>query len=382
MYSAKRPSKWPVIVILILASWLMAACGSRISNANWPGLTADGDSVYVAYGNGVLAYNVAERKQEWLFSPQPNHLFFYAAPSVQDGRIVLGDFGASGGFLSPGVVTTIYGLENGSSSTPDELWTNSELASDRIVAPPLQIGDTAFVGTSDNQLLAIDTVSGKLLWKFETAHSIWAQPAYKDGIVFVACLDKNMYALDAETGVEEWHVTLDGATSGQPLVDTDYVYVTSFDRKLHAFSVNSGELQWEVDAQDWIWGAATMADNAVYFADAAGNVYAVDARTGDSLWTQHVNGVVQASPVAADGILYVTAVTEPGRNETGGLLTALSTSDGTQIWQQETVLPLYTTPVLVDKVLVVAVQDPLTLLIAFDAETGVKRWDLPVPNQS
>ncbi|MCB8966421.1 MAG: PQQ-binding-like beta-propeller repeat protein [Ardenticatenaceae bacterium] len=382
MYAAKRPSKWPVVVILVLASWLVVACGSRISNANWPGLTADGENVYVAYGGGVLAYNVVERTQEWLFAPQPGRLAFYAAPSVQDGRVVVGDFGASGGFFSPGVVTTIYGLEGNGGSTPDELWANSELTTDRIVASALQVGDTAFIGTSDNQLLAIDTISGDLIWKFETEHSIWAQPSYKDGIIFVTCLDKNVYALDAETGAEKWRLTLEGATAAHPLVDTDYLYVTSFDRKLHAISLSTGEAQWVVDAQDWIWGAAALSDGAVYFADAKGNVYAVDAETGDALWTQQVDGVVQASTVVANGIVYVASVTTLEDGQPAGLLTALSTDGGAQLWQQETIVPLYTTPVLVDGTLVVAVQTADTLLIAFDAATGVKQWDLPIPGQS
>ncbi len=379
MYAAKRPSKWPVVIILILASWLIVACGGQVSNATWPGLTTDGQNVYVAYGSGVLAYNVAERAQEWLFASPRSGLAFYAAPSVQDGRIILGDFGVSAGFLSPGIITTIYGLENSGGGAPSELWANRELTTDHIVAPPLQVGDTVFVGASDNQLLAVDAVSGSLRWKFNTAHSIWAQPAYKDGIVFVACLDKNVYAIDATTGVEKWRMTLGGAASSQPLVDTDYLYVTSFDRKLHALSLQSGEAQWVVEAQDWIWGAAALADGVVYFADAKGNVYAVNATTGASLWTQQVAGVVQASTVVANDVVYIASVITLENGDPGGLLTALSAATGVQLWQQETIMPLYTTPVLVDNTLVVAVQTADTLLIAFDAQTGVKQWDLPVP---
>ncbi|MCA9961160.1 MAG: PQQ-binding-like beta-propeller repeat protein, partial [Anaerolineales bacterium] len=121
---------------------------------------------------------------------------------------------------------------------------------------------------------------------------------------------------------------------------------------------------------------------AVYFADAKGNVYAVDAETGDALWTQQVDGVVQASTVVANGIVYVASVTTLEDGQPAGLLTALSTDGGAQLWQQETIVPLYTTPVLVDGTLVVAVQTADTLLIAFDAATGVKQWDLPIPGQS
>ena len=128
MYAAKRPSKRPVIFVMILVSWLLVACGGRLSNANWPGLSASGDMVYVAYGNGVLAYDVANGAQAWSFSPAPGRLLFYAAPSIEDGRVVVGDYGASGGFFSPGVTANVYGLRETDGAVPDELWTSSSVA--------------------------------------------------------------------------------------------------------------------------------------------------------------------------------------------------------------------------------------------------------------
>ncbi len=381
MYEAKRPSKRLVILILVISAWLLAACGSRLSNANWPGLSVDGNTVYVSFGNGVLAYDVVAQSQEWVFSPQPGRLSIYAAPSVEDGRVVVGDYGVSQGFLSPGVVVSAYGLQGGAGDTPDELWTLNNIASDRIVAPPLQVGDRAYIGTADNQVVALDANNGDELWRFEANHSIWGQPTYKDGTLFVASLDKHVYALDAESGAEIWSAELDGAVASKVVVDTNLIYVTSFDRQLHALNKDSGNIEWSVPAEDWIWGAPVMGDNVVYFADSTGTIYAVDAVSGSVMWTNQVDGTVQTTPTFLDNVLYIASDKGVDAETPTGLLTAMSIEDGgTVLWQQELTLPIYTAPVVTGDDVVVAVQGTEDLLVAFDKLTGTKKWDVAPPD--
>ena len=75
----------------------LAACGTRLDNQNWPGLAVDGSTVYVAYGSGILAYDVAAQTQVWSFPDEPSaSVSFFAAPSISDERIVFGDYGAIG----------------------------------------------------------------------------------------------------------------------------------------------------------------------------------------------------------------------------------------------------------------------------------------------
>lgn len=379
MYAAKRPFIRPAVFVFILASWLMAACATQVTSANWPGLSAEGDTVYVAYGKGVMAYDVTNQAQKWLFSPNPARLQFYAAPSVQDGRIVVGDFGAAGGFLSPGVVVSIYGLQNGEGAAPNELWANAEIATDRIMAPPLQVEDRVYVGTADNQLFALGAQSGELIWNFTASHSIWAKPAYKDGIIYLASLDKNVYALHAEDGSTVWQTSLEGAIAGAPVVNGDLLYVAAFDQKLHALSLQTGAEQWSAASEDWVWGTPVLADTAVYFADAQGHVYAVDAQTGTSLWSQQVDGVIQTGLTVADDMVYVVSVLGVDTDEVSSFITALDVTDGQTVWQQQVDTAVYTTPVIVDNNLVVAVISETDILLAFDKTTGSSLWRVAPP---
>ncbi len=382
MYAAKRPLRRPTIFLLIIASYLLVACGARAANTNWPGLSTDGEKVYVAYGPGVIAYDVASQTQTWSFPAESNRaLQFFAAPSVQDGRIILGDFGASGGMLSPGVVVTLYALNDTDQGSPGVLWTNGELVSDRIVASPLQIGDQLFVGTANNYLIAVDATTGTKQWEFEAGHSIWGQPAFKEGILYVSSLDKSIYALEAETGQKLWQTELSGALASSPVVNTDLVYVASFDNQLHALDMQTGQEKWAASAQDWIWDSPAFADGIVYFADIKGNVFAVDGSSGEQIWSQQLNQPVQTSPVIVGDTVYIASGGDIEAEEPQGALTALDAVDGKQRWQKPAPGPLYTTPVVVGDTIIVALQSETALLVAFDLETGSQQWVYTPPQE-
>lgn len=377
MKAVRRSVNRPSFFLIILLSWLLVGC-SMVENVSWPGLVADGPYAYVSYGPGIVAYDVEAREVKWVYAPQPGAINFFAAPSVADGRLIVGDYGAPGGFINPSVTVTIYALSNGSQPEPTVLWTEQNLATDRIVAPALQVGNQVYIGTADNQLLALNAETGDLIWQFRTGHSVWGSPTYKDGRLFITSLDRGIYALEAETGDLLWERTLGGAIASQAVVNDDLVYVSSFARGVHALSVETGEEQWLAPTADWVWGAPALDNGVLYFASAQGDVHAVDAQTGAEIWRQEILGAIQTTPVVNGDLLYI-ASERRGENG-GGLLTALSLSEnGRQVWQNNTPEPLYTTPVVVGDSVIVALQSDSALLIGFNQETGVQQWILPPP---
>jgi outer membrane protein assembly factor BamB len=372
LYEAKRPLVRPFIIILILVAFVLAACSGGISNTSWPGLSSADNIVYVAYGAEVLAFDVSSQSEVWSYPPEPNAaLAFYAAPSVQDGRIVLGDYGRSGGLFSPKSIITIYGLEETESGTLNELWLDGQLASDRIVAPPLQVDDIVFVGTADNYLLALNATNGLEMWRFETQHSLWAQPSFHDGVLFVASLDRHVYALDAETGSQIWQTELFGALSGKPIIGDELVYVTGFDNKVNALDLDSGEIIWTAEVSDWVWSAPVLDNGVLYLADSQGDIYAISAKDGNQIWQAQINGAVQTSPVVHEGLVYIASGDAEAEQ---GTIAAYAVTDGEEQWRQTTPAPLNTTPVVVDDALVVALQSESALLIGFNLQTGGQKW--------
>ena len=388
MYEKRRPITRPVILIFILVALFISACGTQIASNSWPGLTANGDVVYVAYGAGVIAVDVVAEEQLWSYPEETNpSLQFYAEPSVNDGRIVLGDYGASGGMFSPGVKVAVYALEQSDDDNLSADWIQDTAAHDRIVAAPVQAEGLVFVGTADNFVLALDAETGALEWQFEAEHSIWSTPTYEDGTLYVGSLDKHIYALDAQTGDLLWEQSLAGSVSGQVAVGEELIYVGSFDKQLHALDKSSGEIRWEAPeggTEDWVWAAPVLADDVVYFSDKDGNVFAVEAETGRTIWSAQIGGQVVASPVVDEGTVFIASAGQINGDSADGVrrgaLIALDAETGDELWREETPAPIYSTPVIVQDTVVVALPPGgENLLLVYNQADGDEIWQYSLP---
>ncbi len=380
MHLKRRPNIRPALIAIALATLFLTACGSSVANQSWPGLSTDGEKLYLADGAEVKAYFADTQELAWKYPAEAKaSLQFYAAPSVQEDRVIIGDYGAAGGVFSPGVIVSVYALEdtdNGGAAS--ELWINNAKFDDKIVASPLQVGDTVYVGTADNFIYALDATTGEAKWSFETGHSIWGQPAYRDGMLFVSSMDRSIRALDAESGKEMWQASFAGAIASGPVLNENLVYVSDFDSQIHALDILTGEEQWAAPANNWVWGAPAYADGVVYYADVEGNVFAVDALTGAAKWRQQMPGSAQTSPVVAGDIVYVASEGESSEVPLGALR-AFSVEDGRELWTTVAPAPLFTTPVVVDNAVIVALQSESSILIAYDLETGGQLWSIAPP---
>jgi outer membrane protein assembly factor BamB len=395
LFIGKRPYSRLTLLLLLLAAFLLTSCSGGAIASNWPGLSTDGENIFVAYGAGVLGIEAESQNLLWSYKPENASLFFYAPPSVENGRVILGDFGAAQGLFSPQTVVSIYGLDvSGNAVQP--LWTRNDLAKDRIVAAPLQIDGIAYVATADNLLLALEAETGTELWRFEAGFSIWARPTYHEGTLFIASLDRFLYAIDAADGSEKWATELSGAMSAQPVLNLEdnLVYAASYDREVHALDMDSGAEVWSVQAGDWIWSSPALAEGSLYFGDSSGNVFAVDASNGDLLWESGVHsmnvvagaaqnppleikGSIQASPAVADGVVYFASLGNSESEE--GLLVALDAATGDELWQTTTPAPLFSDPLIIGDVIVVAMQSEAGILQGYELETGQLSWSYQPP---
>lgn len=374
-WPVRRSALWVVLAAVIL---LLSACSGQITNTNWAGLSSDGSRVYLAFGPQVLAFNPETKSASWIYPEKGGAIHFYSAPLAEDNRVIFGDYGRSGGLLSPRVTTSVYALENVESGAPRELWINSTAATDKVVAPPLQAGDQVFVGTADNHVLSLNVADGSLNWDFTTGHAVWGQPAYRDGTLYVASMDWSVYAIDAASGEKIWQTKLDGALPSGPVLGESLLFVSSFGGNVHALDIKSGDVVWSASANNVVWGAPALADGTLFYCDIQGNLHAADAKTGQERWTKDTGTRVQSTPVVVDDTIYIAAQTT--ESTPAGVLTAYSTADGNQLWSQRTSSPLTTTPVVVDgDSIVVGTQDTAALLIGFDLAKGQELWRYALP---
>jgi len=213
-------------------------------------------------------------------------------------------------------------------------------------ASPIVCKGRVAVASADagrRQVVCLDAVSGKELWKTElpetagttaeykldTMSAEWdgrmhaaATPATDGSRVFALFSNGQLAALDLETGRVVWTIGL-GDTSGNkfgvagsPLVRGDAVIVAfqgepSF---IAAYDAASGAVKWKTPRTNPTWSSPVPAETkagrslVVLFADPA--VIAWDAGTGSEVWktdvlTEKPEYCVGPTPVFADGMIVV-----------------------------------------------------------------------------
>lgn len=187
----------------------------------------------------------------------------------------------------------------------------------RSTSTPILVGDRIFLMAEPDELLCIDKLSGKVLWRAATnyyealsAEEKQAQPAFAQRVdPLVAQLaaetdsdkrvelrrkiqerlieiDKQRFQLKAD-GHFEAHFGIVGATMPSPVSDGESVFVWCNTGVAAAYDLN-GRRRWirRIDADHLSYGASpALADGVLaVFLEA---LFGLDAKTGEQLWKQH-----------------------------------------------------------------------------------------------
>src|SRR4051812_4680542 len=86
----------------LLLMLVLTSCGTPIAGDSWPGISTDGQFIYVAWKNHVLRVNPAnyapgsqptDRRIDWLANTPDDKSHMYGPPAVtNDGTVYLGSF--------------------------------------------------------------------------------------------------------------------------------------------------------------------------------------------------------------------------------------------------------------------------------------------------
>lgn len=199
-------------------------------------------------------------------------------------------------------------------------------------------------------VIALNTDDGSEAWVADTGAG-WFGVAVADETVFAAVeAGSEVYALDAGDGSERWVTEIDGRIEElvAPVVGSGRVVVQSESSHLHALDTVTGELAWTFDPRPSTRNASTPAihDGTLYYghsapadpdtiSEDAGTLFAIDLGTGEERWSIPTRGGIGASPVVADGVVYVgTFGDEESRNPSPRLI-AVAADSGEVLWQSE-----------------------------------------------
>ena len=230
------------------------------------------------------------------------------------------------------------------------------------------------------RLWAFLPTGGPPAWAFTTSNAFYSSPAVDGvGTVYIGCDDNNLYALNSGPGHLLWGSPLGGwaGVGSSPALDgRGSVFVGSGAGKMLALqTLAPGTARWAVpttngDSVDS--SPALSADlSTVYFADDGGTVYALRASDGHTIWTHSGLGKVSpnsdpSSPaVGADGTVYIGGA--------DGKVYALNAADGSTKWAYQTYRAVCSSAAIGKDGTVYVGSDDYNFY-ALDGSTGKVKW--------
>ncbi len=275
-------------------------------------------------------------------------------------------------------------------------------------SPAIGADGTVYVGSYDNNLYALDGVTGTTKWTFATGFWVESSPAIgADGTVYIGSGNGNIYALDGETGAKKWSFVvtlgmpslaigadgtvcigagdgsvdaLDGATgawkwrfgsgmggpSSLAIGADNTVYVGGGgDRIVCALDGATGAWKWGFGGRIGTpWSPAIGADGTVYIGG-EGVLCAVDGATGAAKWGYNFGFMYSSPAIGADGTVYIGSAV--------GNVHALDGATGTSKWLFFTGSAVYSSPAIsADGTVYIGSGDGR--FYALDGATGTKKW--------
>ncbi len=95
--------------------------------------------------------------------------------------------------------------------------------------------DRLYFSDFEGIVYAVDTGTGKRVWRFDTGHDkLRSTPLVVGDTVLVGASDGILYGLDADTGQERWHFSAGGNIRTAPVFANDTLYLASGDGILYA----------------------------------------------------------------------------------------------------------------------------------------------------
>ena len=203
----------------------------------------------------------------------------------------------------------------------------------QVISSAAVVDGFVYIGSSDNNLYAINAFSGDVKWIYKTEGPVNSSPLVAQGKVMFLSYDGFFYALNQADGKLVWKFKTGGESKfkvkdyfngsfkpdfwdfylSSAIINNEVVYFGSSDSNIYALDVASGKLVWKYKTGGSIHSSPAIYKNSLVFGSWDSNIYCLDAGTGLENWNyttgrdtaQYIWLGIQASPSIEDGIAYV-----------------------------------------------------------------------------
>ena len=237
---------------------------------------------------------------------------------------IAGENGFQGSYNSPAVARYVYvagidgflyAIDGSSGGGPAGIvWRRPQVDAEEMTplvgSPALdEAGGIVAVGSEDGGLYAYNAFTGEgLHWSpFMTEGEIWSTPLLRNGVAYFGSQDGNVYAVSLQNGELLWQYETGAAVVSTPMIHKDLLIVGSFDRYLYGLGLRDGQMRWQFAASNWWWATPVASGRAIFAPAMDGTVYAL-SESGELLWQHDVGAPVVSSPVLLERGMVVAAV--------------------------------------------------------------------------
>jgi len=265
----------------------------------------------------VKVFDVEKPSELW----RKFNSFASSTPAIEEGRVYL-HYGT-------------YGTACLDSKTGATLWQRRDLHCDHwrgAAASPILYGDLLFLtfdGYDKQYVVALNKKTGETVWKkdrtinYKTTNGdlkkAWGTPAIRvvDGKPqLISSAAMATLAYDPKTGAELWKVYHGGMNvTAPPLSGHGKVFLCTGDGGLRLLAVHAGGhgdvtdtgIDWKVKNKSSVpsHSSPILVEDLLYMVSNNGMVSCLEAKTGKTVWQERVGGNFWASPLYADGRIYL-----------------------------------------------------------------------------
>jgi outer membrane protein assembly factor BamB len=251
-----------------------------LDNSSSPAVT--NGIIYVG-SDTLYALNAQSGKQLWTFKAGS----FISSPVVINGVLYFGTYNSY-----------LYALN---ATTGTLLWSYHSQGSN--FGSPAVDNSMVYV-TNDSSTIALNAQTGTEQWTFNVGAST---PTVVNGTVYIAGTDNNLYALNAITGKVLWKKAVSGSAYEGVAVASGALYVGTDHSNVDAFNALTGNSIWTFKAKSIIETAPSVANGVVYIGDLSNDLYALNAKMGKLLWSYDViGGSTSSTMVVVNGSIFVS----------------------------------------------------------------------------